>query len=104
MQVANRESLITACMERPEGSGLKRRWHMTARRSPTVRRRRLGMELRRLREEADYTLERVAETLECSDSKISRIENGQVGATPRDVRDMLELYGVNGKQRDELMQ
>ena len=77
---------------------------MSARRSPTVRRRRLGMELRRLREEADYTLERVAERLECSDSKISRIETGQVGATPRDVRDMLELYGVNGEQRDELMQ
>jgi transcriptional regulator with XRE-family HTH domain len=62
------------------------------------------MELRRLREEADYTLERVAERLECSDSKISRIETGRVGATPRDVRDMLELYGVNGKRRDELMQ
>jgi transcriptional regulator with XRE-family HTH domain len=77
---------------------------MTVRRSPTVRRRRLGMELRRLREEADYTLERVAKTLECSDSKISRIETGQVGATPRDVRDMLALYGVDGKQRDELMQ
>jgi transcriptional regulator with XRE-family HTH domain len=77
---------------------------MSARRSPTVRRRRLGMELRRLREEAAYTLERVAERLECSDSKISRIETGQVGATPRDVRDMLELYGVDGKQRDELMQ
>jgi transcriptional regulator with XRE-family HTH domain len=77
---------------------------MTARRSPTVRRRRLGMELRRLREEADYTLERVAERLECSDSKISRIETGQVGATPRDVRDMLELYGVDGQRRDELMQ
>lgn len=77
---------------------------MTARRSPTVRRRRLGMELRRLREEASYTLERVAERLECSDSKISRIETGQVGATPRDVRDMLELYGADGRQRDELMQ
>jgi transcriptional regulator with XRE-family HTH domain len=62
------------------------------------------MELRRLREEADYTLERVAERLECSDSKISRIETGQVGATPRDVRDMLELYGVNGKRREELLQ
>jgi transcriptional regulator with XRE-family HTH domain len=95
-------------MARPETAGPQGHegevGHMTARRSPTVRRRRLGMELRRLREEADYTLERVAESLECSDSKISRIETGQVGATPRDVRDMLELYGVNGKQRDELMQ
>lgn len=77
---------------------------MTARQSPTVRRRRLGLELRRLRETAGFTIERVAESLECSDSKISRIETGQVGATPRDVRDMLELYGVSSEQRDGLVQ
>jgi transcriptional regulator with XRE-family HTH domain len=75
-----------------------------AARSPTVRRRRLGIELRRLREEAGLTIDRVAERLECSDSKISRIETGQVGATPRDVRDMLEIYGVGDEQRAELMQ
>jgi hypothetical protein len=71
--------------------------------SPTVLRRRLGIELRRLREAAGFTIERVAEALECSDSKISRIETGQVGATPRDVRDMLELYGIGGEQRDALI-
>jgi len=74
------------------------------RRSPTVRRRRLGMELRRLRETAGLTIERVAEELECSHSKISRIETAQVGATPRDVRDMLGLYGVEGEERDHLVQ
>lgn len=73
-------------------------------RSPTVRRRRLGIELRRLREEAGWTIDRVAEALECSDSKISRIETGQVSATPRDVRDMLQVYGVDEDQRDELVQ
>jgi transcriptional regulator with XRE-family HTH domain len=73
-------------------------------RSPTVRRRRLAIELRRLREEAGLTIDRVAERLECSDSKISRIETGQVSATPRDVRDMLEIYGVGDEQRAELMQ
>jgi transcriptional regulator with XRE-family HTH domain len=72
--------------------------------SPTVRRRRLGIELRQLREEAGLTIEQVAERLECSDSKISRIENAQVGVTPRDVRDMAELYGVTGTLRDELLQ
>ncbi|HEV8650269.1 MAG TPA: helix-turn-helix transcriptional regulator [Actinomycetes bacterium] len=77
---------------------------MTARLSPTVRRRRLGVELRRLREEAGLTIEQVAKKLECSDSKVSRIETGQVGAMPRDVRDMLELYGVGGEQRDALIQ
>jgi transcriptional regulator with XRE-family HTH domain len=77
---------------------------VAARQSPTVRRRRLGLELRRLRETAGLTIEKVADRLECSDSKVSRIETGQVGATPRDVRDMLELYGVTGEQRDGLVQ
>jgi transcriptional regulator with XRE-family HTH domain len=75
-----------------------------ARPSPSVRRRRLAIELRRLREEAGLTIERVAEALECSDSKVSRIETAHVSATPRDVRDMLELYGVVGAQRDALVQ
>jgi transcriptional regulator with XRE-family HTH domain len=75
-----------------------------ARRSPTVRRRRLGIELRRLREAKGLTIEQVAATLECSDSKISRIETGQVSATPRDVRDMLDIYGISGQPRDGLIQ
>jgi transcriptional regulator with XRE-family HTH domain len=77
---------------------------MPVRQGPTVRRRRLGAELRRLREEADLTIERVAKALECSDSKISRIETGQVSASPRDVRDMLALYGVGSEQREALVQ
>jgi transcriptional regulator with XRE-family HTH domain len=75
-----------------------------ARSSPTIRRRRLAIELRRLREEAGLTIERVAEALECSPSKVSRVETGHVNATPRDVRDMLALYGVVGAQRDALVQ
>lgn len=72
--------------------------------SPTVRRRRLVNELRRLRESAGLTIEEVAEKLECSASKISRIETGRVGAGPRDVRDMLGLYGVNRTRIDEMVQ
>jgi transcriptional regulator with XRE-family HTH domain len=75
-----------------------------ARGGPTVRRRRLGTELRRLREDAGLTIERVAKSLECSESKVSRIENGQVGASPRDVRDMLELYGVPEREREPLIE
>jgi transcriptional regulator with XRE-family HTH domain len=77
---------------------------VTGRQSPAVRRRRLGMELRRLREHAGMTIEQVAKALECSDSKVSRIETGQVAAAPRDVRDMLILYQVGGRQQDELVQ
>lgn len=77
---------------------------MPARPSPTIRRRRLAAELRRLREEAGLTIEQVAEALEFSESKVSRLETAHVTATPRDVRDLLELYGVAGSQRDELLQ
>ncbi|HEY2960057.1 MAG TPA: helix-turn-helix transcriptional regulator [Actinomycetota bacterium] len=75
-----------------------------ARHGPTVRRRQLGAELRRLREESSLTIERVAKRLECSESKVSRIENGQVGATPRDVRDMLDLYEVDPLRREALIE
>ncbi|AXB43889.1 helix-turn-helix domain-containing protein [Amycolatopsis albispora] len=71
---------------------------------PTVRRRRLAGELRRLREAAELTIDEVGEKLECSASKISRIETGHVGVTPRDVRDMLELYGLVGDEREALVQ
>lgn len=77
---------------------------MTPRRSPTIRRRRLGAELRRRRESAGITIDTVAERLECSASKISRIETGHTSATPRDVRDMLTVYGVVGDEREELVQ
>ena len=72
--------------------------------SPTLRRRRLGLELRRLRETAGVTIEQVAERLECSASKISRIERGHSGATPRDVRDILAVYNVHGAAAEELVQ
>jgi transcriptional regulator with XRE-family HTH domain len=72
--------------------------------SPTVRRRRLAAELRRLRDLAQLTIDEVGEKLECSASKISRIETGHVGVTPRDVRDMLELYGVRDDELEALVQ
>jgi transcriptional regulator with XRE-family HTH domain len=71
--------------------------------SPTVRRRRLGAELRRYRELAGLTIDQVAEQLDCSASKISRLETGQTGSSPRDVRDMLALYGVGDAELEELL-
>src|SRR5690348_6897923 len=82
-----------------------RRWTVTSGRgSPTLRRRQLGMELRRLREAAGVTIDQVAERLECSASKISRIETGQSGVTTRDVRDILQVYGVPEADADVLLQ
>ena len=71
--------------------------------SPTVRRRRLGQELRQLREAADLTIEEVAHRLEVSPAKISRIETGSVGVRPRDVSDLLDQYEIQGTHRDNLL-
>jgi transcriptional regulator with XRE-family HTH domain len=63
-------------------------------RSPTVRRRELGALLRKLRTEKGLTVEQAAERLLFSMSKLSRMETGHGIATPRDIRDLCDLYGV----------
>ena len=79
---------------------------MTGRRSvsPPVRRRRLGAELRRHRETAGFTIEQVAEHMGCSTSKISRLETGQIGSSPHDVREILALLQVSEPAADELVE
>jgi transcriptional regulator with XRE-family HTH domain len=73
-------------------------------RSPTVRRRELGALLRALRNERGLTVEQVAASLLCSPSKVSRMETGHGAATPRDIRDLCELYEVTSEaKRDQLM-
>src|ERR1700685_1391910 len=72
--------------------------------SPTVRRRRLALELRRLREAARLTCEEVAEHLECSASTISRVETGRGTVPPPGRRDILERYSVPAAQRESLVQ
>lgn len=71
--------------------------------SPTVRRRRLAAELRRLRERAGLTGDQVAQRLGWSASKISRVEHARIGVKPPDVESLLRLYGVEGTHRDELL-
>ncbi|MFG3498004.1 helix-turn-helix domain-containing protein [Streptomyces sp. NPDC047928] len=73
--------------------------------NPTVRRRRLGQELRRLREQKGMTAEEVAERLLVSQSKISRLENGRRSISQRDVRDLCGVYEVEDPRIvDSLMQ
>jgi hypothetical protein len=69
-----------------------------------VRRRRLGAELRRYRESAGLTIADVATLIECSASKISRMENAQTGASPQDVQRLLGLYRVGGAAAAELVE
>ncbi len=61
---------------------------------PTVRRIVLGTYLRRLREGKALPVERAADEIRASPSKISRIELGRVGIKQRDLADLLTLYGV----------
>lgn len=50
------------------------------------------------------TAQEVGDRLEWSTAKVSRMETGQVALLPRDVTDLLDLYGVvNAAQREELL-
>jgi transcriptional regulator with XRE-family HTH domain len=71
--------------------------------SPVLSRRTLGTELRRLREAAGVAVTRAAEELDCSVSKISRIETGL--STPRrpEIDTLLRLYEAPSA-REELVQ
>lgn len=67
-------------------------------------RRKLGMELRRLRQAVPMTADEAAEQLELSSSTISRSETGSVNVHPRDVDAMLRLYGLtDDRKRDALL-
>jgi transcriptional regulator with XRE-family HTH domain len=62
---------------------------------PTVRRRRLGSELRRLREAQSIKLEEVAEKLGLAPSTLSRIETGKAPTRSAYLTTMLDIYGVD---------
>ena len=62
---------------------------------PTVRRRRLGAELRRLREAHSLKLEEVAERLGLAPSTLSRIETGKAPTKSAYLNALLEMYQVS---------
>jgi transcriptional regulator with XRE-family HTH domain len=62
---------------------------------PTVRRRRLGAELRRLRDAHSLKLEEVADQLGVSASTLSRIETGKAPTKTAYLTSMLAMYGVD---------
>src|SRR5580704_10090067 len=70
---------------------------------PPVRRRLVGGALRRYRENVGYALEDAARTLECDRSKISRIETGQRGIRPKELRELLTEYGVPDREQAALV-
>ncbi|MEU5883654.1 helix-turn-helix transcriptional regulator [Spirillospora sp. NPDC047279] len=72
-------------------------------RAPTVRQRRLGVALRRLRDQNRLSAEEVGWRLGWSASKVSRIETARIGVREVDVLRMLRLYKTPGQLRQELL-
>jgi transcriptional regulator with XRE-family HTH domain len=69
--------------------------------SPTARRIMLGARLRRLREAAEVSRAEAGFAIRSSESKISRLELGRVSFKPRDVTDLLTMYGVTDLEKRE---
>lgn len=69
--------------------------------SPTVSRLQLGRELRRLREAAGVSRDSAAAELECSTSKVSKIETGKATIRAGEVKVLLDRYGV--EDRDDVL-
>jgi len=89
--------VLHPCPER--GAGLK---NTTG--SPIARRRELGALLKQLRIQRGWTAEQVGERLRFSPSKVSRLETGHRGASPRDISDLCDLYEVDDEQRQRLLE
>jgi hypothetical protein len=69
--------------------------------APTVRQRRLGAELRRLR--GDRTGDEVAAALEWSPSKVSRYELARTVPNVAEVGKLLDHYGITGPHREQVL-
>lgn len=70
---------------------------------PTVRRRRLGSELRKLRDASQYKLEEVAAELGVAPSTLSRIETGKAPTKSAYLNQMLEMYGVTDQAQRQVL-
>jgi transcriptional regulator with XRE-family HTH domain len=71
--------------------------------SPPVRRRRLAAELRRLRMGTGRTADDIGRALGWSKAKVSRYELAQSGLKPADVARLLDVYGIQGTEREKLL-
>ena len=72
--------------------------------SPTVPQRRLARALRRLRADANLTIEQVAEKVDLSPSTLSRLETAQATVRRGDIKELLDIYRVTDEpQRQRLL-
>lgn len=77
---------------------------MAVRLSPTARQRRLMAELNRLRDTSGLSRAQVAERIGITDSTLWRYETGMTRPKPGDVAILLDVYGVHGDERAELIE
>jgi len=71
--------------------------------APWPRQRLVGLSLRQYRESLGYSLRDAAKILECDVSKVSRIETGQRGIRPMELRELLTEYGADAAAQDALV-
>lgn len=71
---------------------------------PTVHRRRLGSELRRLRESRSLRLEDVAARLDVAPSTVCRIETGKAPTRTSYLAVMLDMYGIDDPDERMLLE
>ncbi|MDG4797951.1 helix-turn-helix transcriptional regulator [Micromonospora sp. WMMD1082] len=69
--------------------------------SPTARRK-LGIELKGLRETAGLNIDQAATAAGISDSHLSRIERGRVGVRPLTLKALLQSYGADDEVTERL--
>ncbi|ROO51804.1 helix-turn-helix protein [Micromonospora sp. Llam0] len=69
--------------------------------SPTARRK-LGIELKGLREAAGLNIDQAASAAGISDSHLSRIERGRVGVRPLTLKALLQSYGADAEVTERL--
>lgn len=70
--------------------------------SPTARRRRLAIELKKLRENHGFTCNQVGESMDWSGSKVNRMETGQGRVQPSDVDALCRFYDTTDGLRELL--
>lgn len=71
--------------------------------SPTARRRRLSIELKKLREQSSLTCAQVGAALDWSGSKVNRMETGSGRVQPSDVDALCRFYATSDELREFLM-
>ncbi|MEU8978376.1 helix-turn-helix domain-containing protein [Streptomyces sp. NPDC058251] len=70
--------------------------------SPTARRRRLSIELKKLREKSALTCAQVGQAVDWSGSKVNRMETGSGRVQPSDIDALCRFYGTDDELREFL--